>query len=67
MVPVLNEDFAQKLMAVKDLILSEVNVKELELLRETTGVLVKRFKPDFKVLGPKFGKSMKLVASAIRQ
>jgi isoleucyl-tRNA synthetase len=65
MVPVLNEDFARKLSAVKDLILSEVNVKEIELLRETTGVLVKKIKPDFKVLGPKFGKSMKLVASAI--
>ena len=65
MVPVLNEDFGKKLMAIKDLILSEVNVKEMELLRDTTGVLVKKIKPDFKVLGPKYGKSMKLVASAI--
>jgi isoleucyl-tRNA synthetase len=65
MVPVLNEDFAEKLVAVKDLILSEVNVKELELLRDTTGVLVKKIKPDFKVLGPKYGKSMKIVAAAI--
>lgn len=65
MVPILNEDFGKKLLAIKDLILSEVNVKEMELLRDTTGVLVKKIKPDFKVLGPKFGKSMKLVASAI--
>ena len=65
MIPVLNEDFGKKLMAVKDLVLSEVNVKEMELLRDTAGVLVKKIKPDFKVLGPKYGKSMKLVASAI--
>ncbi len=65
MIPVLNEDFGEKLEKVKDLILSEVNVKELELLKETSGVLVKKIKPDFKVLGPKYGKSMKQVASAI--
>jgi isoleucyl-tRNA synthetase len=65
MIPVLNEDFGEKLLKVKDLILSEVNVKEMELLTETTGVLVKKIKPDFKVLGPKFGKSMKVVASEI--
>jgi isoleucyl-tRNA synthetase len=65
MIPILNEDFAEKLLAVKDLILAEVNVKEMELLRDTTGILVKKIKPDFKVLGPKFGKAMKVVASAI--
>lgn len=65
MIPILNEDFAEQLLAVKDLILAEVNVKEMELLRETSGILVKKIKPDFKILGPKFGKSMKVVAAAI--
>ncbi len=65
MIPILNEDFAEKILAVKDLILAEVNVKEMELLRDTSGILVKKIKPDFKVLGPKFGKSMKIVAAAI--
>jgi isoleucyl-tRNA synthetase len=65
MIPVLNDDFGRKLEKVKDLILSEVNVKEMELLKETAGILVKKIKPDFKVLGPKYGKSMKLVAVAI--
>ncbi|PIP54758.1 MAG: isoleucine--tRNA ligase [Bacteroidetes bacterium CG23_combo_of_CG06-09_8_20_14_all_32_9] len=65
MLPVLNEDFAEKLLAVKDLILAEVNVKEMELLHNTTDMLVKKIKPNFKILGPKFQKSMKIVSKAI--
>ncbi len=65
MVPVLDPTFKRQLAEVQDLILSEVNVKEIEYLEDTAGVLVKRIKADFKKLGPKFGKQMKQVASAI--
>ncbi|MBL4709360.1 MAG: isoleucine--tRNA ligase [Flavobacteriales bacterium] len=67
MVPILDPTFKRQLQEVEDLILSEVNVKELNYLEETAGVLVKKIKPDFKKLGPKFGKEMKLVATAIKQ
>ncbi len=65
MVPVLNEQFRKQLQDVEQLILSEVNVKELEYLDETTGVLVKKIKPNFKALGPRYGKMMKQIAAAI--
>ena len=65
MVPILNEKFERQIEAVKDLILSEVNVKELEYLREDSGVLVKKVKANFKLLGKKYGKRMKTVAAAI--
>lgn len=65
MVPVLNEDFGRQIRKVEDLILSEVNVKELELLEDTTGVLVKKIKPNFKTIGPKYGKQMKAIAAMI--
>ena len=67
MVPILDPTFKRQLQEVEDLILSEVDVKELNYLEETAGVLVKKIKPDFKKLGPKFGKEMKLVAAAIKQ
>ncbi len=67
MVPILNEKFERQIEAVKDLILSEVNVKELEYLKEDSGVLVKKVKANFKLLGKKFGKQMKAVAAAIAQ
>ena len=67
MVPILDPTFKRQLQDVEQLILSEVNVKELEYLEETAGVLVKKIKPDFKKLGPKFGKDMKLVAAAVNQ
>jgi isoleucyl-tRNA synthetase len=65
MIPVVDADFKSRIATVTDLILSEVNVKELELLEDTTGVFVKQIKADFKKLGPKFGKQMKAVAAAI--
>ncbi len=65
MLPVLNEDFVPQFEAVKDLVLNEVNVKEVEYLTDTSGILVKKIKPNFKVLGPKFGPKMKLVAGAV--
>ena len=67
MVPVLNDKYEQQLKAVSELILSEVNVKEINLLKDTTGVLVKKIKPNFKTLGPRFGKNMKSIAAAIIQ
>ena len=65
MIPILDEAFERRLHGVEKLILSEVNVKELKYLKETTGVLVKKIKPDFKALGPKFGKQMKAIAQAV--
>jgi len=67
MVPILDPTFKRQLQDVEALILSEVNVKELEYLEETAGILVKKVKADFKKLGPKFGKDMKQVAVAISQ
>jgi isoleucyl-tRNA synthetase len=65
MIPALNETFASHIMHVKDLILSEVNVKELELLPEGSDRLVKRIKPNFKTIGPKYGKQMKSIAALV--
>ncbi len=65
MIPVQDEGQRQELEAVADLIKSEVNVKELELLDDASGILVKRIKPNFKELGPRFGKEMKEVAMAV--
>ena len=67
MVPVLNETFGRQIKEVEDLILSEVNVKELELLTDTSGVLVKKIKPNFKTIGPKYGKHMKAIAGMVNQ
>ena len=67
MVPILDPTFKRQLQDVEGLILSEVNVKDLEYLEETAGILVKKVKADFKKLGPKFGKDMKQVAAAINQ
>ncbi len=65
MVPVLNAQFEEQLEAVKDLILAEVNVKELEYLNDSSGVLVKKIKPNFKSLGPKYSKLMKDLSAVI--
>ncbi len=65
MVPLLDDTFEDKFEAVKNLILSEVNVKEVEYLKDTTGILVKKIKPNFKTLGPKYGKMMKQISGAI--
>ncbi|WBU90425.1 isoleucine--tRNA ligase [Cellulophaga omnivescoria] len=65
MVPVLDDKQKNEIEAVADLIKSEVNVKEIELLDDASGILVKQIKPNFKVLGPKYGKDMKLIAKAV--
>lgn len=67
MVPILNSTFKRQLQEVADLILSEVNVKEIEYLEDTSGVLVKSIKPNFKTLGPKYGKIMKQIAVQVNQ
>lgn len=65
MIPILDEQDKQDILAVSELIKSEVNVKEIQLLDDASGVLVKRIKPNFKTLGPKYGKEMKQIATAI--
>ncbi len=65
MVPVPDEDFRNKFEAVKGLVLAEVNVKEVEYIDDTSGILIKKIKPNFKTLGPRFGKLMKEVSNAI--
>lgn len=65
MIPVLDEAQREEIIAVQDLIKSEVNVKEIELIDDASGILVKNIKPNFKVLGPRFGRDMKVVANAI--
>lgn len=65
MIPLLNEDMKHQLEAVKHIILSEVNVKAIEYITDTSGVLIKKIKPNFKTLGPKYGKYMKQISAAI--
>ena len=65
MIPVLNESVSDNIRHVEGLILSELNVKTLELLRDSKGVLVKQIKPNFKTIGPKYGKHMKVISSLI--
>jgi isoleucyl-tRNA synthetase len=65
MVPTLSKTFSDNINHVKDLILSEVNVKELTLLEEGNGVLVKSIKPNFKTIGPKYGKQMKAISALV--
>ena len=65
MVPVVSETQKEQIEAVKELVLNEVNVKEIKFVDDTEGILVKRVKPDFKKLGPRYGKIMKQLAAAI--
>jgi isoleucyl-tRNA synthetase len=65
MIPVPDKSFKEKFEAVKDLVLSEVNVKEVEYIDDTSSILVKKIKPNFKTLGPRYGKLMKDLGNAI--
>lgn len=65
MIPVLNEEQKTHIERVKSLIMGEVNVKEIDFVDGTAGILVKKVKCDFKKLGPKFGKQMKAIAVAV--
>ncbi|GGC80116.1 isoleucine--tRNA ligase [Flavobacterium lutivivi] len=66
MIPILDENQRAEIEAVSDLIKAEVNVKEIELLDDASGVLVKQIKPNFKTLGPRFGKDMGLISKEIQ-
>ncbi|QZE13995.1 isoleucine--tRNA ligase [Halosquirtibacter laminarini] len=66
MVPVLNRDFESQFEAVKDIILTEVNIKEVEYIAANSGFIKKKIKPNFKTLGPKYGKIMKGIAAAVQ-
>ena len=65
LIPVLDQQLVERVELVKDLILSETNIKDIEYITDTAGFITKKIKPNFKALGPKVGKSMKLVADAI--
>lgn len=65
MVPVLNDKFKKQFKTIENIVLSEVNVKEVEYLTDTTNVISKKIKPNFKALGPKYGKQMKQISGAI--
>ncbi len=65
LLPVLDEHFQEQVEGVKDLILSEVNVKELEYVTDTSGIIKKKAKPNFKTLGRRLGKNMKEAARII--
>ncbi len=64
-IPVLDKDMAKHIEAVRQLIMNEVNVKDIELITDTTGIITKRIKPNFKTLGAKCGKYMKQVAALV--
>ncbi len=67
MIPFTDEEQKQNIEAIKSLILNEVNVKELNFVDSTNAILIKRIKPDFKKLGPRYGKIMKQLAVAIEE
>ena len=67
MIPIANATERTEIEAVANLIKHEVNVKEIELLEDASGILVKQIKPNFKTLGPKFGKDMKAIATAVQE
>jgi len=67
MVPVLTPQFREQMDAVRNLILTEVNVKDIQYISDTSDILVKKIKPNFKTLGPRYGKLMKQIAATIDQ
>ena len=67
MIPVASKLQREEILAVSDLIKHEVNVKDIELLEDASDILVKQIKPNFKELGPRFGKDMKLITGVINK
>jgi len=67
MIPILNANMQKDIDGVSTIILSEINVKEIEFLGKDSDVLTKQIKPNFKTLGPKFGKDMKLISGIVNQ
>ena len=66
MIPVASAEQKEEILAISDLIKHEVNIKEIELLEDVSDILVKQIKPNFKVLGPRFGKDMRFVSTAVQ-
>ena len=64
-IPVLDKEMAAHIEKVRTLVMNEVNVKDIELITDTTGIITKRIKPNFKTLGPKYGKYMKQIAALV--
>ncbi|KGL61999.1 isoleucine--tRNA ligase [Polaribacter sp. Hel1_85] len=67
MIPVDNEQQKEEILAVADLIKNEVNIKEIQILDDASDILIKQIKPNFKTLGPKFGKDMRFIAAAVKE
>ncbi|MGY3214190.1 isoleucyl-tRNA synthetase [Mucilaginibacter sp. HD30] len=67
LLPILDKNFKQQVEQVKELILSETNIKDIEYITDTAGIITKKIKPNFKALGAKVGKDMKAVAAAINE
>ena len=67
MIPVDNEQQKEEILAVADLIKHEVNIKDVQILEDASDILIKQIKPNFKTLGPKFGKDMRFIAAAVQQ
>ncbi|WP_405568325.1 isoleucine--tRNA ligase [Polaribacter sp. Asnod6-C07] len=66
MIPVDNPQQKEEILAVSDLIKHEVNIKEIQLMEDASDILIKQIKPNFKTLGPKFGKDMRFIAAAVK-
>ena len=66
MIPVLDENQRAEILAISELVKAEVNVKEILLLEDDSDILVKQIKPNFKALGPRFGKDMGLISKEIQ-
>ena len=67
MIPVTDDHFQKQLESVKNLLMSEINVKNIDFLSDTSDILIKKIKPNFKSLGPRYGKLMKQIATALAQ
>ncbi len=67
MIPVSGDKMKDQINSVQDILLSELNIKEIEFISADSDILTKQIKPNFKTLGPKFGKDMKLIASKVNQ
>jgi isoleucyl-tRNA synthetase len=67
MIPVDNEQQKEEILAVSDLIKHEVNIKDIQILEDASDILIKQIKPNFKALGPKFGKDMRFIAAKVQE
>ena len=67
MIPVENEQQKEEILAVASLIKHEVNIKEIQILEDASDILIKQIKPNFKTLGPKFGKDMRFIAAEVQR